>query len=269
MANVRTPKRRKLSDLYVVGKEIIFDDGSGEEPVAVWISKISPIEQRNAVDAAASERARVLLFKRLPEDDATRLRFRDQLAEMDGENRDTLVEFLISAKMYEAELSAESRLGAEEPWSKDDYLKGLQDLWVKEMKERYYRDEEDKEAAQVYGELKKFADEVQEAVADEKDSLKSQYEDTPLVELQEKTIDRLIETEADFAWMNEFRRQQVFYATRTPEDHRVRFFEDRSEVDEIQDEVFERLLTEFTQLTVEVMEGKDSQETPSSSEESQ
>ena len=141
MANVRTLKRRKLSDLYVVGKEIIFDDGSGEEPVAVWISKISPIEQRNAVDAAASERARVLLFKRLPEDDATRLRFRDQLAEMDGENRDTLVEFLISAKMYEAELSAESRLGAEEPWSKDDYLKGLQDLWVKEMKERYYRDE--------------------------------------------------------------------------------------------------------------------------------
>lgn len=267
--SVRAPKRRKLSDLYVVGKELTFDDGSGEDAVSVWVSKISPIEQRNAVDAAAAERARVLLYKKLPEEDPIRLRFQDQLNEMDGFNREVLVGFLISSKLYEAELSAESRLGAEEPWSKDDYLKGLQDLWLNEMQDRYMENEEDEEALRVYTELKKFADEVKEAIAEDESVLRVQYEETSLDELRSKAINQLIETEADFAWMNEFRRQQIFYATRTPEDHKIRYFEDRSEVDEIDDEVFGRLLTEFTSLTVDVLEGKDSQETPNSSEESQ
>jgi len=44
MAEIIAPKRRRLSDLYVVGREMEFTDGAdGEEPVKIWLSKISPI----------------------------------------------------------------------------------------------------------------------------------------------------------------------------------------------------------------------------------
>lgn len=265
---VRAPKRRRLSDLYVVGKELTFDDGAeGEDPITVWISKISPIEQRNAADEAAAERARVLRTRNLPADSTEKMRMFDQLVEMGGDDRETLVNYLISPKMYEAEQSAEARLAAEDPWSKDDYLQGLQDLWNKEHQERYLKDPEDEDALQTFNELKKFAEEVEEAVADEREALAAGYEGESTEEMQAKAVDLLISTEADFAWMNEFRKWQVFYAVRYDDNHKERYFESREEVDMVDSDVFARLLQEFLDLSVDVTEGKDSEETPNSSEE--
>lgn len=256
---VLAPKRRRLTDLYVVGKEVEFDDGvEGEEPIKVWLSKISPLENRDSADTASSVRAKILSLKHSPEADTRLLSvYKEQLEDLGVEDRDSMIEFLVSPKVQEAFLSVESRLSEEEPWSKDDYLKSLQNAWNDGLSEKYAINDEDEDAQRVYKELKRFTDLVVAEVEEEKENLKAEYESESDAELYQLCLERTIDAEADFAWVNEFSRWQIFYAVRDPDDHKQRYFESRDEVDALDAQVLNTLLAEYRELTVDPQEGKD------------
>lgn len=257
--NVIAPKRRRLTDLYVVGKEVEFDDGvEGEEPIKVWISKISPLENRDSADTASSVRAKILSLKNAPDADQRLLSvYREQLEDLGVQDHDSMVEFLISPKVQEAFLSAEARLAEEEPWSTDDYLKSLQSAWNEGLSEKYALNDEDEEALRVYGELKRFTELVIAEVEEEKENLAAEYENESHDDLYALCLERTIDAEADFAWVNEFSRWQIFYAVRDPDDHKKRYFEFKEEVDALDPQVLNTLLAEYRELTVDPQEGKD------------
>jgi len=261
--NVRTLKRRRLCDLYVNGTEVVVDDGQGD-PITVWVSKISPMERRIAVDEAARPRAKMLTIKKLPDDAPERLRFLDQIDELIGSDPDAIVDFLMGPRLYEVEVSAQERIAAEDKWAEKDYLTGLQKAWADEMYERYLLDPEDKEALRVFEGLKEYTEEVDAAVDEEREALRETYTVFSDEELRTKALNQLIDTEADFIWMNELRRQELFYSVRYSENHKERYFENREEVDHLDEHVFTQLLNAYLEVSVDSVEGKDSEETPSS-----
>lgn len=267
---VIAPKRRRLTDLYVTGKLVEIDDGSGDDPIEVWISKISPIEQRDASDAATKARAKILALrnvsKRLGADEFSEqlAAYSEQLEDIGVTDRETRIAYLISPKLQEAFVSNQARIASEEEWSKNDYLESLQKLWNDEMKDKFEADEEDEEAKHVYDELMRFTKEVNDALGDDRDTLAMKYEHMSDDELVRLALDRTIEAEADFAWVNDFSRWQVFYATRDPENHHEHYFTDRLEVDSLDPKVLDQLLTEYQKLAVDSIEGKDSEATPNS-----
>lgn len=264
--NIIAPKRRRLTDLYVVGKEVEFDDGvEGEEPIKVWLSKISPLENRDSADTASSVRAKILALKHAPDADQRLLSvYREQLEDLGVQDRDSMIEFLIAPKVQEAFLSAEARLAEEEAWSKDEYIKSLQNAWNDGLADKYAINDEDEDALRVYKELKRFTELVIAEAEDEKENLAAEHENESDADLYKACLERTIEAEADFAWVNEFSRWQVFYAVRELDDHKQRYFEDRIEVDALDPQILNTLLAEYRELTVDPQEGKDSQATPSS-----
>lgn len=260
---VTVPKRRRLTDLFVVGKSLELDDGSGE-PIEIWLSKISPVEQRDAADSATVARAKILALKNADPSDPALAVYREQIEDLGVVDRDTRIEFLIGPKLQEAYLSAEARIASEDPWAKDDYLTSLQKAWTEGLAEKYDEDPEDEEAKRIYDELVKFSEEVNEAVAEAREDLVAGYEGTPDEDIERQALERALDAESDFAWVNEFSRWQVYYSVREPEDHDKRYFVDRAEVDLLDTQILNRLITEYRELTVDAFEGKDSEETPSS-----
>src|SRR3954469_5704211 len=53
---------RRLGDLFVVGREVTFDDGQGA-PISVYVRKLNTSEHERALRRANSERSKVLAAK--------------------------------------------------------------------------------------------------------------------------------------------------------------------------------------------------------------
>jgi hypothetical protein len=242
----------------MVGKELTFDDDTGEEPIEIWLSKISPIEQRDAADQATKARAKILSLKNAPDAESERLLYEDQLDDLGLFERDDLITFLATSKIEEARVSNEQRIAAEDPWSKDDYLNSLQSAWNDGLMDEWVVDPEaNEEAARVYSELKRFTEEVEEAMIDDVENIKSEFDQIDDEKLRKDAIDKILESEADFAWMNEFSYYQVFYAVRYPDDHKLRYFESVDEVKCIDTRILSEIIREYREMTVEGVEGKD------------
>jgi hypothetical protein len=262
-AKVVAPTRRRLTDLYVLGKEVSFSDGAeGEEPIVVWLSKLSPIEQRDAADNATGARAKILSLRSKDKSDATERQlavYEEQLEDLGISDKDSMIEYLISTKLQQALQSNENRIGSEGEWAENNYLDALQKAWNDGIYEEYAKDsnEENDEAQRIYKELLRFSEEVQAATEEDKVNLVAEYEFSTDEELHKLVLDRTIEAEADFAWVNEFSRWQAFYAVRFAEEHKVRYFEDREEVDALDPKILNQILSEYTAMTVETTEGKD------------
>lgn len=251
--------RRRLQDLYVRGQMFSVDDGSDpENPVQVWIQKITPLEQKNAIDKAHSARARI----RASKDTEAGVELRTRLyaeAQMSGffTTRENMIEFVEAEEFRRRQMSHEAEIAAEERWAENDYLNGLRTAWEDGLMERYLIDSTDPEAAGVYDQLKGFFAEVDEKMQAERRAIVFQYESTSDNELKEKIVDMLIDGEADEAWLTEFRKWQVYFATRDPEDHNQRYFESRDDVDTIDHKILKDLFGVFDELMVDVNEGKE------------
>jgi hypothetical protein len=256
-SKIIAPKRRRLTDLYLLGKEIVVNDDSGNDPISLWLSKLSPVEQRDAAEQATKARARILAIKNSPEASADRLIYEDQLFELGLDDRSAWIEFLAASKLQEAELSNEERIGSEGEWAENDYLKSLQEAWNSGLSDKWIADPEDDEAKTVYTELRRFADIVVEATSAEREAIIAEFEGIPDEDLKRKAINRIIESESDFAWMNEFAHWQVYYAVREVEDHSKRYFESREEVDYLDNRILTELVRHYREMTVDSIEGKD------------
>ena len=263
MSNVTSlSRRRRLTDLYIRGKELSLNDNTDEEPIVVWVSKISPLENRDAAERASQVRATILAAKYLDDHDDGRIQYLDQLSELG--DRDNIINFLILPKLQEAQLSHEAELASEDKWSKDNYYASLLESWNSGMAEKYQENPKDTEAKKVFSELTKFANEVEKRVDADRIDLQSTYDIKSDEEIRREAIDRLIDTESDFAWLAEFRKWQIFFAVREPGSHKDRYFLQKEEVDALDPRILAEIVNTFLEVSVDSLEGKDLGEIPNS-----
>lgn len=260
-------KRRLLADLYVTGKAVVLEDDKGTRE-EVWLQKLSPIEHEHALRAANAARARVLMVRNDPESEEWQATYA-QVADSWG-NRDEIIDYLISRDIREREQSIAEELGAEEEWSKDGYLQGLNDSWegdqhTRGLKEEYARDPEHPEASRIFNEMKRFQTIVEEKLEPVRSSLRRDYERDSDETIRRKMIERLLETTADAEWLREISMMEMFYATRDIDDHTERYFDRRADLDLLSATVIGRLTLEYQNLVVDPMEGKGSAATRDSS----
>lgn len=257
MAEVKVPKKRRLTDLYAKGKYVTLNDDSGEmTPVRVWLSKITDLESKTAIEKSSTARVRHLLMQK-DYDHEGRALYIEQLNQLDGLDKRTLTNIIIAPKMEEQVQSIEARIAAEDEWANDGYLESLREAWNDGLLEAYEKDPEDSDAKRVFDELYRFAEQVEEeAQAVKKDMLES-YSDRPFEALMNLAVDRLIDIDGTTVWMDEFNRWRVFYAVKDEDNHRERYFESRDEVDLLDSNIFNRLVDEYDNLVVPTQEGKD------------
>lgn len=266
--------KRRLEDLWVVGKFVTFDDGKGD-PVTVWLQKLSPIDAGGAMRRANAARARVraLKYDRDSED------FMDLWAEvLEWDGKDQLVTYLLAEHQLRIEQRVEAQLAGEGEWAEENYLSGLRDAWEGGLSDTYIAEPESPdgvEAARVLAELQRFAAQAAERGTPEVAIARAELEAQDLKSLQEMAVERVISYRATTSWMEEFHRCELFYGVHPaqPDAHRPdkwvampgRYFAKREEVDRLPAQVLQRLHEEYALLGVDPAEGKDLEETPSSS----
>jgi hypothetical protein len=251
-------KKRKLQDLYVVGKELIFDDGEGD-PITVFLRKMTPIQYETALRLANAARAR-MLAARNDQDGDDYQSLNGLVLEYD---RDTLLSYLTADLRQDKRPVIEERLGAEDEWTDNDYLQGLKDAW-QDLQWAHAKDPEDPDAKRVFDEFKRFDAQIEAELDAEVDDFVEAMSDQGMDALREKVMEKVLDVQGSIAWLAEYRRCEVWMATRDV-DHKTPYFDSRKEVDELPREIFQRLSEEYQALTVEPTEGKDSGATPDSS----
>lgn len=250
------PQTRRLSDLFVIGKEVEFDDGAGE-PIKVWMQKLNPGETQEAVEEARPAKQKIMALKRLDYDDPLKLRYLDEL-EADGlKDPVDFIRFIQRNKINEAWLSARERIASEDEWSDGDYLIGLQKAWNDEMYARWLKDPEDEEAARVFQEIERYSVKVADEATGDENELIYELQDLSLDALKRRAVDSLIEEHSDNVLLSEFKKYQLFYATRLINNHAERYFLEADEIKYLPLPVITKLRNEFEDLNVDGMEGKD------------
>lgn len=255
-ADVVSPRpQRRLSDLYIVGQEVVFDDGT-DDPIVVWLQKLTPSESQVAADTARPAKSVVASIKRLPDDDPAKAPYWDELDKATMLSKNDKMRYLVAPKIEEYRISTEARIADEEEWSKDDYLSGLQIAWGNELRDKWVEDSDDAEANRVYKELNRYITKVEEEVEAEEKELIYEIQDLPEAEIDRRVVNRLIEEHSNKKLIDEFRMQQVYYATREIDDHSKRYFNSRDELDMLSSSVINKLLLSYAFMSVDPMEGK-------------
>jgi hypothetical protein len=260
-------KRRRLSDLYVIGKKVELDDGTGE-PVVVWLQKLNSIDRESCMRRSMAAKAQFLMKA----DDETGEVFEAAYATMrDETDHRELVRLIIAEDAAHYRQRVEAELFAdEEGWGKENYLQGLVDSWIGDdanpgLAAAQAEDPEDPDAKRVLAEIERFENEVSERVKVHADQLERDWEDTPKETLWRKAAHRILELRAADIFNREFERQQLFYCVREPDEHGKRYFGTLTEVDDLDDTVRATLTRHYSNLIVDSAEGKGSRATPSSS----
>ena len=258
--NLKVPQKRRLTDLYAIGKEVTLnDDGEEAEGIKVYIAKINDIEQKTCIQKSASARAKYMVIER-QKDHPERPLYEEQLETMVGsfDNLEGVIDLLIAQKLMEEEASIEAKLAAdEETWGKNNYVETLRDTWLEEMEARYAEDPEDEDAKRVHDELLRFAHEVDEELEVSRQDLIDSYMGQSPREIIDQGIDRLIDLEGSSAWVTEFQRWRLYFAVRDPDNRKERYFESREELDYLDGKIFKELNDHYESLLVSGVEGKD------------
>lgn len=260
-------KRRRLSDLYIRGKEFSIDDGSGD-PVVVWLQKPNEIDRESVLRRANAAKARYQIDSDHEEGElfvATLGSVRDFL------DRDGMLDIAAAEQLFRLRERIEAELTEDdEGWGKDDKIKSLLDAWTGTDEEpglaaKFAEDENDPEAVRVKGEIEAFNADVDARVDRQKSEILTDWEDLPDAELIRATAREILKRRADETFMREWSRQQVFYGVREPDDHQKRYFGTLVEVDDLDERVRAQLETTLNEMYVNASEGKDSPPTVLSS----
>lgn len=252
------PRTRKLTDLYVVGKEVTVDDGQG--PVTVWVQKLNPFDHDLAMRKANAKRARVLAMARMPKESEERDEYMNQLFDI-ARNRTETINFLAAEEVSNNYKAIEAECSAEDEWSDEDYLQGLKDAW----KDEYfavYADGPDvdedryKEAQRISDELSRFDQQVSKEVENRMEMAKKDFEAYPEEKLIHEAVNKLIEAHAEMVWLSEFRRCELWLGVKDGKTKKP-LFESRHEVDLVATEIISELVRAYAELNVDFVEGKD------------
>jgi hypothetical protein len=256
-------KKRRLGELYQVGKMLTFDDGEGEA-VQVYLRKLNTIDMEKALRQANGARAAVLAARK----DIKSSAYMDTkyAADLQLSTKTACISLLAEKKVAEKRGSVEAEVQDEEEWSKEGYLQGLWDAWSGGLNKRDV--EQDPEAKRVLDELNRYEEQVKKVLDGYREEAERDFTDKSPSELYDLALDVFFDRQADLAWFSEIRRSEVFMAVRDPDEHGSPYFESREEVDQLATPVIQRLQEEYQTLTVDVMEGKDSRPTEDSSKSS-
>lgn len=263
------PKRRRLYDLYVVGKEVEFEDDLGNAET-VWVQKLNKVEQEAAVRHGMS--ARQIAQEMLDEDSET---FQAALAQMKNyTTEDVWRNVAISEELDRARKRISAQVAVEEEWSDEDRLQGLTDAWLGNehsggLRAEFILDTENEEARRVLDALKEYDRQCEELVERERERLLRDLDGTEEPKLLKAAAQQLVKQQINEKFVHAYQNAEIFYAVRLADDHGERYFESIDELDKIPDPVRDRLVLEFTSLMVDVAEGKDSGETGDSSQPSE
>ncbi len=256
--------KRRLEDLYVIGKAVDFDDGSGDV-ITVWLQKLNPVELSTALRRANAARSRVRSVKSDPTSDEYQSYW---LEVLDFETAESLSNYLAGEQTMAIQEREEARLAAEEEWAEHDYLQGLKDAWLGGLSEQHQLDP-DEETTRVRDELARYSAAASEIADAETAQIIAEYMAKDLELLQDEAMERVIAYHANVAWLDEFHRCELWRGVRDPLKHTVYYFEKREQIDSLSAVVANRLYAAYADLSVDVSEGKDSEETPSSSSSSE
>lgn len=269
-----TPKRRRLEDLYVVGREMEFDDQKGGGAVVVWLQKLNPLETERVIRRAGAEKAKLLMVRNNTETDE----WLESYTDVDEfGDRETLIEYLISEDLANYRDAREAENSFEDEWKKDGYLQGLRDAWIGEpdqlgLKDAYAEgpgtdadpNEQYAEAEKLLAELTRFDDQVKKLVDGERKKLHRDWATKSDEDIRRAATERFLTVKADMAWGKEFRRMQVWLSVRDPEDHDVLYWEKRSQVEKVDPRIVNALASAYSDLEVDPQEGKDLPPIPTS-----
>lgn len=257
-------KRRKLQDLYITGREFAYSDGtSDEEPIVVWMQKLNSIETETCTRRANAARSRVSRAVADHESEDWQNAY-DDVSDLE---RDTLIDLVIVDEVGRRLQVAQAEIAAEEEWSKDDYLQGLNDAWfgldgTPDLKYVYEVGDEDDprypEAKRVFEELKRFEGKVNSRLEAEREAIRKDHASSDLNWLREQAVVHNLSLRGTAAWLTEYRRSQLYFGVREVEDHKQRYFEDRDEVDQLHPTLLELMEKHYSDLVVDAAEGKDS-----------
>ena len=257
----------RLSDMYKVSTEVKFMPETEAEE-AVLVVKLNEVEQAEVARKAGAARARMVAALRAPDSDAA-VELETLIDEMD---EDELITRIIDEDLEQRLLSVHGELAAEDEWSNDDYLSGLEEAWNGTADEPGLKlgDAESEDAKRVLAELSRFHDKVAERVAEERDDLRSAYEDAEIEYLREKAMTACVKRRGDQVFMDEYLRRRTFMSARLPDDRRKLYFESVEEYDECDEAMIKsRLALAYAEMSVEGVEGKDSPGQPGSSDSSE
>lgn len=262
-------KRRKLSDLYQRGKLVVFDDGTeipeDEEAAAVYIKKLNSIESEKALRMANAEKAKIMAASRDPQSEI----YLSTMNDIDTKGgREDWIRDLAEDKAGRLLPQIEDELGAEEEWSKNDYLQGLMDSWENGLRDQHVT-EPDEDSERVWAEIQRFNNLVQNRFEGELERFKKDFDTKTDDQLRDLLIKQLIDRRADFSWLREYRRAELLFAVRDPEEHAKPYFASMEDLNEISNEIFIRLVQEYQLLNVDILEGKGLPQTAASSETSE
>lgn len=251
--------KRSLRDLYVVGKELVLDDGGG--PVGVWIQKLNPVDHRYSVTKADASRARLLAVRSTPDSD-------DYMALLNGVldfDKAQLIDLLTAVESVRISPHKRAQIAGEKEWATENYFDGLEEIWDSEMKDRFIDDPEDTEAKRVKDELDRFIVAVADAVTEELETYRDGLGSMGYQELSDLGVDYEVRTAADMAWIQTYYRWEVYFGVRELANHRERYFGDAKEIDELSGDLVGILSAAFRELTVDPTEGKELAASPPSS----
>ena len=262
-------KRKTASDLWKVQELVTISDGRDE--FSILVVKLNDPDQQAAVSAAIAAKARVLAQGKNPDSDL----YLELLLEAQQMEFDMMVEILVMREITEQIASVEAELAAEKPWGEDDYLRGLQDLWVGDENDEGLGVKYDQLVAageevpdtiiQIRDQLEKFSTELAKRMNAVRDDAHDAYAGMEPEYLHAKVVDQLIEFRADQEFQDEYLRRRTYLSAREPENRLTYHFDSLADYDDADDKVKLRLQRAYQEMTVEGAEGKDSPGKPGSS----
>jgi hypothetical protein len=244
-------RKRRLQDLYVTGAEVTFDDGTGD-PITVYVRKLNAVEHETALKHANAARARAMAVLK----DRDSIDYQDIWSDAQDLDRDSLERYLADEERANRIAVVEAELSQEDEWAEDGYLDGLQEAWG-ELEATYFEDPEDEEAKRVFGELKRFSDQVKKEIEAHVDNLLADLEGVPDDTLRERVLKKNVQMRASMAWITTFRRAELWLAVRE-KDRKTRYFDKFEDLEDLSDAVLSRLAGTYKDISVDPTEGKGS-----------
>ena len=263
--SIEVAKKKSLFDLYQTERAFTLTDGETEIPIV--LKKMNTMRQQTAQRAANAARAGIrALVGEYNED--KRQEFIDGLLDR-YEEREDRITYLVEDSILARRQEIEAEVAGSDHWTKDDLLEGLEDAWKDGAKDKFLLDgEENEQARAVFDALREYRQEVDDKLIKERQRGRVQFEKLSDTELRELMLDIQIKASSDLAWMAEYQMQQIIQMTFSPkapgEKSHEPIFSDRSDIDDLPDELVENLLGMIKEFSMTIIEGKDSGDTPAS-----
>jgi len=257
---MKVEERRRLTDLFARGEELVIEDKEKGESVTVWVKKLSPTDAEKAIAKASAARARIWSLKK---EDPSSDEYHALRGQVDELNEDQLVTWAVSSDMASRRPVIEAQVAFEKDWMKDRYLDGLFELLADpDFQKREQETPEDVEVIRVKGELQKYQDQCDEVVATNLEMMQDKYATWDRESLLDYVFTELLKIQADLTWSIEYEKCMVWLSVFDNVNRSERLFDSRSQVDELQGPTLAYIISALDHLNVGEMEGKDSQPTP-------